>query len=67
MKKGWKVILIIVFILILLGVVCAGVGVMTGADFDRIYSVLDERYHIDMYYQYAIEVFRALTAAPPAA
>ena len=36
MKSGWKIILIVVVIAILLGAVCMGVGAMTGADFTRI-------------------------------
>ncbi len=42
MKKGWNIILVIVVICIAIGAVCAGVGVLTGADFDRIGSVLEE-------------------------
>ena len=56
MKSGWKIILIVVVIAILLGAVCMGVGAMTGADFTRIWATLDNRYHVDMYYQYFIEV-----------
>ena len=62
MRKGWKIVLIVVVVAILLGALCIGVGVMTGADTTRIYSVLDERYHIDMYWQYAQDVYGALTA-----
>lgn len=53
MKKAWKIILIIVLIALLLGAVSIGVGLLTGADFQRIYLTLDERYqlgaYIDMY------------------
>ena len=42
MKKGWRVILVIVAICIAFGAVCAGVGVLTGADFERISSTLEE-------------------------
>ena len=42
MKKGWNIILVIVVICIAVGAVCAGVGVLTGADFDRIGSTLEE-------------------------
>lgn len=41
MKKGWSVILAIVFIAILLGAVAIGVGYITGADMPRIMSVLE--------------------------
>ncbi|MEI3101613.1 MAG: hypothetical protein V8T45_07430 [Oscillospiraceae bacterium] len=33
MKSGWKIILLVVLIAILLGAVCMGVGMMTGATF----------------------------------
>ena len=60
MKSGWKIILIVVVIAILLGAVCMGVGAMTGADFTRIWATLDNRYHVNMYYQYFIEVWNTL-------
>ena len=50
MKKGWKVVLIIFLVVVVLGTVCMGVGMMTGAETARIYSVLDDKYHIEMYY-----------------
>jgi len=42
-KKAWNVILVIVVICIAVGAVSAGVGVLTGADFDRIGAALEER------------------------
>ena len=60
MKKAWKVILIVVLAAVVLGAIFTGVGIMTGADMDRIYAVLDSRYHIDMYWNYAIEVWNSL-------
>ena len=62
MKSGWKIILLVVLIAILLGAVCMGVGMMTGADFTRIWSTLDDKYHVDMYYQYFMEVWCLLQA-----
>lgn len=56
MKKGWKIVGIIVLVLLLLGVVFTAVGIMTGADFARIYSVLDARYHITEYMEYANQI-----------
>ena len=41
MKKAWRVILVIVAIAITIGAVCAGVGVLTGADPDRIGAILE--------------------------
>ena len=60
MKSGWKIILIVVVVAILLGAICIGVGAMTGADFSRIWAMLDNRYHVDMYYQYFVEVWNTL-------
>ena len=60
MKSGWKIILIVVVIAILLGAICIGVGAMTGADFSRIWATLDNRYHVNMYYQYFVEVWNTL-------
>lgn len=62
MKKGWKVIIIIVLVALLLGAVCVGVGIMTGADWARIYSVLDARYHITEYIDYFFQVWDILQA-----
>ena len=62
MKSGWKIILLVVLIAILLGAVCMGVGMMTGADFTRIWSTLDDKYHVEMYYQYFLEVWSLLQA-----
>ena len=42
MKKVWNVILVIVVICIAIGAVSAGVGVLTGADFERIGTTLEE-------------------------
>ena len=42
MKKGWNIVLVIVVICIAIGAVSAGVGVLTGADFERISSTLEE-------------------------
>lgn len=60
MKSGWKIILLVVLIAILLGAVCMGVGKMTGADFTRIWATLDDKYHVEMYYQYFVEVWSLL-------
>lgn len=51
MKKAWSVIIIIVIISIAVGAVSAGVGVLTGADFERIGGVFETRiadkYNVD--------------------
>ena len=43
MRRGWKIVLIIVAVCIAFGVVSAGVGTLTGADTDRIGAVLEQR------------------------
>ena len=35
MKKAWRIIIVIVVIVIAVGAVSAGVGILTGADFER--------------------------------
>ena len=69
MKKGWSIIITLVLVAILLGAVCVGVGLMTGGDMGRVFSVLDERYHPEMYWNYAVEVVQAVweAAAAPVA
>ncbi len=52
MKRGWYIVLVIVLAALLLGLVCVGVGFITGADTARIYSVLDDKYSITLYYEY---------------
>ena len=63
MKKGWKIIMAIFLIVVFIGVVSIGVGMLTGAEYTRIYSVLDDQYHIDMWINYFSEVAAALQAA----
>ena len=43
MKKGWRIVLVIVAVCIAVGIVCAGVGTLTGADTDRIGAVIEQR------------------------
>lgn len=62
MRKGWRIVLFIVVAALFLGTVCVGVGVLTGADGDRIYQTLDERYHLGVYYDYYLQVYNALLA-----
>lgn len=52
----------VVLVAILLGGVGVAVGMMTGADFTRIYSVLDERYNITLYYDYLPELISQVEA-----
>ena len=50
MKKGWRVILGIVLAALVLGGICFGVGLLTGADLQRIILNLDEHYQLMTYF-----------------
>ncbi len=63
MKNVWKVLLIIVAVMLIIGAVAFGVAIFTGADIQRIHSVLDNRYHVDMYIQYGQQVIDVLKAS----
>ena len=60
MKKIWKVLGGVIIAALVIGILCFAVGLLTGADFDRIVSVLDARYHIIMYIDYVKEVIGIL-------
>ena len=49
MKKGWRIILGIVLAAVILGGLCCGVGLLTGADSNRIIMNLDEHYQVMTY------------------
>ena len=55
MKNGWRIIIIVVLIAILLGGICLGVGVITGADMSHIYETLDEQYNLVGWYDYFVK------------
>ena len=57
MKKGWKIVGILVLVIIILGAVCVGVGLLTGGDTTRIYSVLDNRFNLTELYKAYIQYF----------
>ena len=63
MNKAWRVIIFIVLIAILLGAVCIGVGLITGADTERIYTVLDDRYMITDWSKWCYESLSRLLDA----
>lgn len=52
MKNGWRIIITVVLITILLGIVCIGVGLITGADMPRVYAVMDRQYNITALYDW---------------
>ena len=65
MKKGWRVILGIVRVAVIFGGLCCGVGLLTGADSERIIMNLDEHYqvmtYINTYTSYVTDLFQKLT------
>ena len=64
MKKGWRIILGIVLVAVIFGGLCCGVGVLTGADSERIIMNLDEHYqvmtYINTYTSYVTGLFQKL-------
>ncbi len=63
MSKSWRIIMVVVLIAVLLGAVCVGVGLVTGGEWDRIYTTLDGRYHVDMYVDWLGQVYVAIRDA----
>jgi len=59
MRKGWRVVIFIVMVAVLLGAVFVGVGMLTGADMERIYATLDNRYMITQYYDWFLRTVDA--------
>ena len=47
MKKCWKIIRIVALTVFILGLICIGVGALTGADYARVFSVLDDKFQIE--------------------
>ncbi|MCI6487889.1 MAG: hypothetical protein MSA25_07500 [Clostridiales bacterium] len=60
MKKGWRVIITIVLVAVLLGGVSLAVGYMTGAETTRIMDTLDARYNINMWIDWFSQVYNEL-------
>ena len=57
MKKAWKVVIVIVLVIILVGAICAGVGMLAGGNLNRIYAELDYQYSITEIYNLLIDTF----------
>ena len=62
MKKGWKVVLLIVLIAAVIGIVCIGVGLLTGAEVSRIKEILDNEYKLSAYFNWFIESMKIIYA-----
>ena len=54
MSKVWRVVVSIVLIAVLFGVVCIGVGLLTGADIGRLYTRINNALHVEMYYNWVV-------------
>ncbi len=63
MKGAWKVIITIALIAALIGARWMGFGLLPGAKMDVIYQVLDDRYHVEVYYRYVLDVINAVASA----
>ncbi len=63
MKGAWRVIITVALVAALIGALCMGVGLLTGAKMDVIYQALDSRYHIEVYTQYVLDVVNAVASA----
>ena len=63
MKKGWKMIGIIVLAVVVIGAVLTGIGFVTGADTSRIYYVLDDDYVLTEKIEWFRQVVQLYTQA----
>ena len=52
MAKAWRIVMTVVLIVVLIGAVSVGVGLITGANMDRVFNVLDDSYNLTIYYEY---------------
>ena len=60
MKKGWRIILGIVLVALVMGGLCFGLGLLTGADTQRIIQNVDEHYRLTAYVQAYTDYFKQL-------
>lgn len=68
MKRMWKVIGIVILTVFVLGLICFGVGLLTGADSARIFTVIDDKFQIEstisLYKNYAEQMKDLLSELP---
>ena len=57
MKKGWHVMIGIVLVAIVVGAICFGVGLLTGAEMDRIIQNLNTQFHLTSYVEAYVNYF----------
>ena len=60
MNKGWRIILSIVLVALILGGLCFGVGFLTGADLERIIQNVDGHYNLSAYVEAYTAYFKQL-------
>lgn len=60
MKKGWRIILSIVLVALVMGGLCFGVGLLTGADLQRIIQNVDGHYNLTSYVNAYADYFKQL-------
>lgn len=62
MKKGWRIIFGVFLVAVILGGLCCGVGLLTGADSNRIILNLEEHYqlmtYVNIYTDFITNLFR---------
>ncbi len=62
MKKGWRIIFGVFLVAVILGGLCCGVGLLTGADSNRIILNLEEHYqlmtYVNTYTDFITNLFR---------
>lgn len=63
MKKGWKMVAIIVLAVVIIGAVLTSIGFVTGADTARIYYVLDDNYVMTEKIEWFKQVIQLYTQA----
>ena len=49
MKRGWRIIFGIAVVAVIVGALCFGVGMFTGADMERIVQNVNNQFHLDAY------------------
>ena len=59
-QKSWRIILGVVVVSLIIGGVCIGVGVLTGADRARIIMQIEERYHLSMVAESYLEYLKSI-------
>ena len=68
MKRMWKIIGIVILTVFVLGLICLGAGLLTGADSARIFTVIDDKFQIEstisLYKNYAEQMKDLLSELP---